>query len=255
MFSAVTARNFSNNFLFEALPSDTRDRLRAHSHAVALSLREVVVQPHERIQYAYFLTSSIVSVLYTTENGASAEMGVVGKDGMVGAAVLLGGESTCSQAVVAVAGEAIRVPAELLLHEFEANLTVRQVLLRYMQALITQISQTAVCNRLHSVEQRLCRWLLFCLDRSNNSDLHMTQELIAHILGGRRESVTVAAGNLQDLGLIDYCRGRISILDRCGLEAAACECYRVVADEIARLYGRKTAIPVNGFFPAVQQAG
>jgi CRP-like cAMP-binding protein len=255
MFTAVTASNSPSNFLFDALPVGTRDRLRLHSQPVALPLGEVVLQPQERIQYAYFLTSSIVSLLYTMENGTTAEIGVVGKDGMVGTAVLLAGESTCSQAVVAVAGEAIQVPAELLLREFEANLPVRQVLLRYIQALITQISQTAVCNRLHSVEQRLCRWLLLCLDRSNNSNLHMTQELIAHMLGGRRESVTVAAGNLQDLGLIDYCRGRISVLDRRGLEAAACECYRVVADEIARLYGRKTAILVNGFSPAVQQAG
>jgi len=255
MFAADTVRNSPRNCLLDALPAGTRERLHPHLRPIALSLGEVVLQVRERIQYAYFLTSSIVSLLYTTENGATAEMGVVGNDGMVGAAVLLGGESTCSQAVVALAGEAIRLPADLLLQEFEGNLIVRRVFLRYTQALIAQISQTAVCNRLHSVEQRLCRWLLLCLDRSSNSHLQMTQELIAHMLGGRRESVTVAAGNLQDLGLIDYCRGRITVLDRRGLEAVACECYRVGANEIARLYSRKPATSVNGLPPVIEQAG
>jgi len=255
MFAADTARNSPHNCLLDALPAGTRERLHPHLRPIALSLGEVVLQVRERIQYAYFLTSSIVSLLYTAENGATAEMGVVGNDGMVGAAVLLGGESTCSQAVVALAGEAIRLPVDLLLQEFEGNLMVRRVFLRYTQALIAQISQTAVCNRLHSVEQRLCRWLLLCLDRNSNSHLHMTQELIAHMLGGRRESVTVAAGNLQDLGLIDYCRGRITVLDRRGLEAAACECYRVGVDEIARLYSRKPATSVNGLPPVIEQAG
>jgi CRP-like cAMP-binding protein len=239
----------------DALPAGTRDRSYPHLRLVSLSLGEIVLEAHQRIEYAYFPTSSIVSLLYTTENGATAETGMVGNDGMVGTSIFLGGESTCCRVVVALAGEAIRVPAHLLLHEFERNLTVQRVLLRYTQALITQISQTAVCNRLHSVEQRLCRWLLLCLDRSTNLHLQMTQELIAHMLGGRRESVTVAAGNLQDLGLIDYCRGRITILDRRGLEAAACECYRVGADEIARLYGKKAALPVKPFLRADERAG
>jgi CRP-like cAMP-binding protein len=235
MISAVAVPSPTHNYLLDALPAGTRDRLQPHLRMVPMSLGEVVLQAHQRIQYGYFLTSSIVSLLYTAVNGATAEMGVVGNDGMVGAAILLGGESTCSQAVVALAGEAIRVPADLMLHEFEGDPAVQHVLLRYVQALITQISQTAVCNRLHSVEQRLCRWLLLCLDRCNSSTLHMTQELIAHMLGGRRESVTVAAGTLQDMGLIHYCRGRISILDRKGLEASACECYRTVEAEVARL--------------------
>lgn len=255
MLASDTLRNSPRNCLLDALPADTRDRLRPHLRPIALSLGEVVLQVHQRIQYAYFLTSSIISLLYTTENGATAEMGVVGNDGMVGAGVLLGGESTCSQAVVALAGGAIRLPADLLLQEFEGNLIVRRVFLRYTQALIAQISQTAVCNRLHSVEQRLCRWLLLCLDRSSNSDLHMTQELMAHMLGGRRESVTVAAGNLQDLGVIDYCRGRITVLDRRGLEAAACECYRVGANEIARLYSSRPATSASRLRPVIEQAG
>jgi len=255
MFSSDKVRTSTRNYLLDVLPAGTADRWCRQLRPVALSLGETVLKAHERIEYTYFLTSSIVSLLYTTENGTTAQMGIVGNDGMVGAPVLLGAESSCSQAVVALAGEALRVPCDLLLQEFETDLAVQRVLLRYMQALITQISQTAICNRLHSVEQRLCRLLLLCLDRSNNSDLRMTQEVIAHMLGGRRECVTVAAGSLQELRLIDYCRGRITILDRRGLEAAACECYRVGVDEIARLYGRKPAIPVNGFLPAVEQAG
>lgn len=255
MSTARPARDFSTNSLLEAVSTGTCDRLYPYLRWVSLSLGAVVLEAHQRIQYAYFPTSSIFALLYTTENGATAEMGVVGNDGMVGAAVLLGGESTCSRAVVALAGQAVRIPAELLLSEFERNLVFQRVLLRYTQALITQISQTAVCNRLHSMEQRLCRWLLLCLDRNPNSHLQMTQEHIAQMLGGRRESVTVAAGSLQDLGLINYCRGRITILDRRGLESAACECYRVGAEEIARLNNRKAAVPVNASFRALEQTG
>src|SRR5215471_14239626 len=255
MFAADTVQNSPRNCLLDALPAGTRERLHSHMRPIALSLGEVVLQVRERIQYAYFLTSSIVSLLYTTENGATAEMGVVGNDGMVGAAVLLGGESTCSQAVVALAGEAIRLPADLLLQEFEGNLMVRRVFLRYTQALIAQISQTAVCNRLHSVEQRLCRWLLLCLDRSSNSHLRMTQELIAHMLGGRRESVTVAAGHLQDLGLIQYCRGHITILDRPGLEVASCECYRAVENELDRLFATRSLLQLRRSADALEAAG
>jgi CRP-like cAMP-binding protein len=166
-------------------------------------------------------------------------MGLVGNEGVLGVALFLGGESTCSRAIVPVAGIALRLAAKIPQEEFTHSRPLQLLLLRYTQTLLTQISQTAVCNRLHSVEQRLCRWLLLCHDRKNRSDLFMTQELIANMLGGRRESVTVAAGHLQDAGLIHYCRGHIRILDRAGLEAAACECYRIVEDESDRLRGKK----------------
>jgi CRP-like cAMP-binding protein len=239
MHSAVAVPNPAHNHLLCALPHAALERLCSHLEPVALALGQVIFESNQRINYGYFLTNSIVSLLYTTENGATAEIALVGNDGIVGAAIFLGGESTCGRAVVAVAGQAFRIPARFLLKEFERSPDLQHVLLRYVQALITQISQTAVCNRLHSIEQRLCRWLLLCHDRTVSSELLMTQELIAHMLGGRRESVTVAAGHLQDLGLIHYCRGRISILDRKGLESSACECYLVVEGEIERLYGRK----------------
>jgi CRP-like cAMP-binding protein len=157
--------------------------------------------------------------------------------------------------VVALAGGAVRVPAKLLLAEFSRDLMLRDLMLRYTQALLTQVSQTAVCNRLHSVEQRLCRWLLLCHDRRSRSDLLMTQELIANMLGGRRESVTVAAGRLQDAGLIHYCRGRISILDRKGLEANVCECYRIVEDEVDRLLGEIRRPPSSFRRSRLEEAG
>jgi CRP-like cAMP-binding protein len=206
---------------------------------VPFRLGQIVYEPGERIDFCYFPTNSVVSLLYLMEDGSTAEVGLVGNEGVLGVALFLGGESTCSRAVVAVAGDAFRLSANLLEEEFASPGPLQHLLLRYTQALITQISQTAVCNRLHSVEQRLCRWLLQCQDRKNVSELPMTQELIANMLGGRRESVTVAAGHLQHSGLIHYCRGRISILDRKGLESNVCECYRVVEDEFDRLFGRK----------------
>ena len=202
---------------------------------VTLSLGQVLCESNQPIRWGYFLADSIVSLLYTTVNGATAEVALVGNDGIVGTAIFLGGDRAYSRAVVAVAGQSLRIPAMLLLQEFERSTVLQRVLLRYTHALITQISQNAVCNRLHSTEQRLCRHLLMCHDRTASSVLLMTQELIAHMLGGRRESVTVAAGHLQDLGLIHYSRGRITILDRSGLEASACECYRTVKEEVARL--------------------
>lgn len=188
-------------------------------------------------------------------DGSTAEMGLVGNEGVLGIAAFLGGESTCSRALVALAGDAFRLPTKLMREEFAREGPFRDLLLRYTQALITQVSQTAVCNRLHSVEQRLCRWLLLCHDRKNRSDLLMTQELIANMLGGRRESVTVAAGHLQDAGLIHYCRGRISVLDRNGLESNVCECYRVVEDEVDRLFGRKRKPPFSQAGTAPEEAG
>lgn len=233
------AYNAARNLLLCALPLGERERLLSDLQPVTFSLGEIVSEPGKRIDYCYFPINSVVSLLYTMQDGSTAEMGLVGNEGVLGVAVFLGGESTCSRALVAVAGDAFRLPAKLLQKEFAQPGPLQHLLLRYTQALITQVSQTAVCNRLHSVEQRLCRWLLLCHDRKNCSELRMTQELIANMLGGRRESVTVAAGHLQEAGLIHYCRGRISILDRNGLESIVCECYRVVEDEFDRLFGRK----------------
>jgi CRP-like cAMP-binding protein len=212
---------------------------------VTFSLGQILCEPGERIHYCYFPTNAIVSLLYTMQDGSTAEMGLVGNEGVLGVAVFLGGESTCSRALVAVAGDALRLPTKRTQEEFAHGGPLQLLLLRYTQALITQVSQTAVCNRLHSVEQRLCRWLLLCHDRNNCSELLMTQEIIANMLGGRRESVTVAAGHLQDAGLIHYCRGHIRILDRDGLESNVCECYRVVEDECDRLFGKKRESDFN----------
>lgn len=243
------------NFLLCSLPRAESALLLPHLEPVTLPLGETLYEPGERIDHCYFPTSSVISLLYTMQDGSTAEMGMVGNDGVTGVAVILGGESTCSRAVVAVGGEAFKLRAKRLQEEFAHSGPVQDLLLRYTLALITQVSQTAVCNRLHSVEQRLCRWLLLCHDRKICSDLLMTQELIAHMLGGRRESVTVAAGHLQDAGLIHYCRGRISILDRNRLESSVCECYRIVEDEIDRLFGRKRIFPIRKTEAVFQEAG
>jgi CRP-like cAMP-binding protein len=235
----VQPSNPTPNLLLCSLPPAERARLFPHLQPVNFLLGEIVFEPGERIDYCYFPTSSVVSLLYTMQNGSTAEMGLVGNEGVLGIAIFLGGESTCSRAQVALAGDALRLSAKLLQKEFAHDGRLRHLLLRYTQAHLTQVSQTAVCNSLHSMEQRLCRWLLMCHDRKNGSDLFMTQEFIANMIGGRRESVTVAAGHLQDAGLIHYCRGRISILDRIGLESNVCECYRLVEDEVDRLFGRK----------------
>jgi CRP-like cAMP-binding protein len=228
----------SHNLLLSPLPAAELEPLLPHFQPVTFPLGTVVYEPGERIDHCYFPTNCVVSMLYTMREGSTAEMGLIGKEGVTGVAGFLGGVSTCSRSVVAVAGDAFRLPTARLQHEFVRPGPLQRSLLRYTQALLTQVSQTAVCNRLHSVEQRLCRWLLLCHDRTGRSDLLMTQELIASMLGGRRESVTVAAGCLQDAGLIRYCRGHIVILDRDGLEANTCECYRVVEDEFDRLFGR-----------------
>ena len=238
MSNFVQACNITRNCLLWALPANERERLLPHLEPVTFVLGQVLYEPGERIEHCYFPTSSAVSLLYTMRDGSIAEMGLVGNEGMLGVALFLGGDSTCSRAVVPVAGDAFKLSAKLLLQEFRHPRHFQALLLRYTQALITQISQTAVCNRLHSVEQRLCRWLLLCHDRRTGSELLMTQELIANMLGGRRESVTVAAGHLQDAGLIHYCRGHIRIVDRRGIEASVCECYRIVEDEFDRLLER-----------------
>jgi CRP-like cAMP-binding protein len=225
------------NRLLAALPRDEFERLLPRLQEVSFSLGEVVYEFGGHLDYVYFPTTSIVSLLYTMENGASAEMGLTGNDGVVGIALFMGGGTMPNRAVVQSAGGAIRMKAKMLHDEFARGGKFQHLLLRYTQALITQISQTAVCNRLHSVEQQLCRWLLLSHDRVKADELIMTQELIADMLGVRREGVTVAAGRLQDVGAISYVRGHIKILDRKKLEATVCECYQVVKDEFDRLLG------------------
>ena len=233
----VSARpmGFSKNQLLAALPPDEVERLLPTFQQISFSLSDVVYEFSGQLDYVYFPTTAIVSLLYTMENGATAEMGLTGNDGVVGIALFMGGGTMPNRAVVQSAGEAIRMKAKALQLEFALGGKFQHMLLRYTQALITQISQTAVCNRLHSVEEQLCRWLLLSHDRVDTDELIMTQELIADMLGVRREGVTVAAGHLQDIGAISYVRGRIRILDRQRLEETACECYRVVKDEFDRL--------------------
>ena len=251
----IRASNAARNLLLGLLQPGERERLLPHLQPVTFSLGQVIYEPGERIEYCYFPTDSVASMLYTTQDGSTAEMGLVGNEGVLGVVLFLGGESTCSKALVPVAGDAFRLPAKVLREEFAHHGPFQHLLLRYIQTLLTQISQTAVCNRLHSVEQRLCRWLLLCQDRKNRSELLMTQELIANMLGGRRESVTVAAGHLQDAGLIHYCRGHIMILDRNGLEANVCECYRTVEDEFDRLFGGRRKAQFSWPGAAFEEAG
>jgi len=229
--------NPSENRLLAALPHEELARLLPTFQQASFSLGDVLYEFGGRLNYVYFPTTAIISLLYTMENGATAEMGLTGNDGVVGIALFMGGETMPNRAVVQSAGNAVRMKAKVLQKEFALGGQFQRQLLRYTQALITQISQTAVCNRLHSVEQQLCRWLLLSHDRVRTDELIMTQELIADMLGVRREGVTVAAGDLQDIGAISYVRGRIQILDRQKLEATACECYRVVKDEFDRLLG------------------
>jgi CRP-like cAMP-binding protein len=224
-----------HNHLLEALPVADYKRLQPHLNLVPMELGEVLYAPGGRLAHVYFPTTSIVSLLYVMEDGASAEIAVVGNEGMLGISLFMGGETTPSHAVVQSAGFGVRLKAQLLKQEFARFGPMMHLLLRYTQALITQMAQTAVCNRHHSVDQQLCRWLLLSLDRLSTNELSMTQELIANMLGVRREGVTEAAGKLQDGGLIRYRRGRITVLDRPGLEARSCECYQVVKKEFDRL--------------------
>jgi len=223
------------NHLLNALPVSDYERLASHLEPVPMPLGEVLYESGSKMRYVYFPTSSIVSLLYVMENGASAEIAIVGNEGILGISLFMGGETTPSRAVVQSAGHGYRLKAALIKQEFERFGPTMHLLLRYTQALITQMSQTAVCNRHHSVDQQLCRWLLLSLDRLASNELSMTQELIANMLGVRREGVTEAAGKLQDAGLIQYHRGRIVVLDRPGLEARSCECYEVVKREFDRL--------------------
>lgn len=223
------------NRLLAALPADVHARLQPHLESVPLVLGEVIYEANDTLSHVYFPTTAIVSLLYTMENGVSAEMGVVGCDGVVGIAVFMGGDTTPNRAVVQSTGNALRLKIEYFRAEFKRVGDLHRLLLLYTQALLTQMSQTAVCNRLHSVEQQLCRCLLLSHDRLESNQLVMTQELIANMLGVRREGVSVAAHRLQDAGLIRYSRGHITIVDRLGLEARSCECYQVVKTECDRL--------------------
>jgi CRP-like cAMP-binding protein len=229
------------NHLLAALPAADYERLLPDLELIPLPLGWAVYESGGHLGYLYFPTTSIVSLLYVMESGASAEIAVTGNDGLVGIALFMGGESTPSRAVVQSAGYGYRLKANILKREFELGGNLQHLALRYTQALITQMAQTAVCNRHHSVEQQLCRWLLLSLDRLPSNELSMTQELIANMLGVRREGVTEAAGKLQEDGLIHYSRGHITVLDRPKLEKRVCECYAVVKKEFDRLLPDKTA--------------
>ncbi|MEE4379338.1 MAG: Crp/Fnr family transcriptional regulator [Candidatus Competibacteraceae bacterium] len=223
------------NHLLAELPESERERLFPHLEPVSLLLGKALYESGGQLSHVYFPTTAIVSLLYVMENGSSAEIAVVGNDGMVGIALFMGGETMPNRAVVQSAGHAYRLKGQLLKQEFGRSGALQHLLLRYTLALLTQMAQTAVCNRHHSVDQQLCRWLLLSLDRLPSDELRMTQELIANMLGVRREGVTEAAGKLQSAGLIRYSRGHITVLDRAGLEARVCECYEVVRKEFRRL--------------------
>jgi CRP-like cAMP-binding protein len=235
MSGFVAPRSPLNNHLLALLSNSEYESILPQLVPVTLSLGEVLYEAGGRPEYVFFPTGAVISLLYTMEDGSTAEVGLTGNDGIVGIALFLGGDTTPNRAVAQVAGTAFKMKAKLLQEEFARGGSFQQLLLRYTQVLITQISQTAVCNRLHSVEKRLCRWLLLSRDRVDSNELQMTQEFISNMLGGRRESVTVAAARLQDRGLIQYSRGHITILDRSGLEATVCECYRIVRGEFDRL--------------------
>jgi len=232
----MAARNDPRqNHLLAALPQSEFERLAPHLELVSLALGEVLYESGGRLNHVYFPTDSIVSLLYVMEDGSSAEIAVVGNEGILGISLFMGGETTPSRAVVQSEGSGYRLPAQLLKREFNRAGPMMLLLLRYTQALITQMSQTAVCNRHHSIDQQLSRWLLMSLDRLHSDELTMTQELIANMLGVRREGVTEAAGKLRDAGIIEYSRGHIKVLDRPKLEQHVCECYAVVKKEIDRL--------------------
>ena len=225
----------SQNYILAALPAEEFERVAAHLQPVELRLGEMLYEPGGQLQHAYFPTTAIVSLYNVTESGASAESAGVGKEGVVGISLFMGGNTTSSSAVVQSAGYAYRLDRRQLMQEFDRGGLMQRLLLRYTQALITQMSQAAICNRHHSVERQLCRWLLLTLDRLPTNELVMTQDLIASMLGVRREAITEAAGNLQRAGFISYRRGHISVTERSGLEVGACECYAVVKKELDRL--------------------
>ena len=223
------------NHLLDALPAEDYNRLLPHLELVSMPLGNVLYESGNELRHVYFPTTAIVSLLYVMLDGASTEIAVVGNEGIIGVALFMGGETMPNRAVVQSAGQAYRLKGQLLKQEFNRSGKLQHLLLRYTQALLTQMAQTAVCNRHHSLDQQLCRWLLLSLDRLPSNELAMTQELIANMLGVRREGVTEAAGKLQKAGLISYHRGHITVLDRPGLESRTCECYEVVKKEYDRL--------------------
>jgi CRP-like cAMP-binding protein len=231
----VDDARLDENHLLSVLPEAERVRLAPHLVPVDMTLGQVVYESGDRQRFVYFPATSSVSLLYVMEDGASAEIAIVGNEGLIGIALFMGGETTPSRAIVQSAGAAFRLDAQILKEEFIRGGPVQRLLLRYTQALITQMAQTAVCNRHHSIDQQLCRWLLLSMDRLPSNELKMTQELIANMLGVRRSGVTEAALKLQDAGLIRYGHGHIQVLDRPGLEKRVCECYRVVKREFDRL--------------------
>nr|WP_294889621.1 Crp/Fnr family transcriptional regulator [uncultured Limnobacter sp.] len=223
------------NHLLNALPLSDFERIKPKLETVTLNMGDVLYESGDQMRHAYFPTTAIISLLYVLEDGSSVEIAVVGNEGMLGIALFMGGHTTPSRAIVRGKGQALRLKADNLLEEFQLGGQTQSLLLRYTQALITQMTQTGVCNRHHSVEQQLCRWLLLSLDRLPGNSLDMTQDLIASMLGVRREGVTEAAGRLQRDGLIQYSRGHIEVLDRPRLEQNVCECYKVVKTEFDRL--------------------
>lgn len=225
----------ATNKLLASLPDDARERISPHLKLEKLPLGQVVYEAGQIVDYVYFPANAIISLLNLTVDGASAEICVIGNDGVAGISVFMGGANTPDRAIVQSAGSAYRLPAAEFRKEFNASPEVRMITLRYIQALITQMAQTAVCNRHHQIEQQLCRWLLLSLDRLNEPKLVMTQELIANMLGVRREGVTQAAGRLQELGVISYHHGHITVRNRPRLESLCCECYAVVKKETDRL--------------------
>lgn len=236
--SMIAASNYceaKNNLLLAALSGKKFKQLLPSFKRAELSLGDILSDAGDEMPYVYFPTGSIISLIYTTENGSTAEMGMIGRCGMIGISNFLGGRTTPNQAIVQVAGGALKIRADILCREFSRGGDLQRVLLCFTQLLLTQISQSAACNRLHHFEQRFCRWLLFCHDCVMKDEIIMTQEIIAHLLGVRREGVTVAAGRLQDAGMISYARGHIQILDRQKLEENTCECYGIVKDEYGRL--------------------
>jgi len=247
----------NQNHLLAALPTVEFESLEAHLELVPLRLGQMLYEPGGQLLHAYFPTTSIISLHYVMESGATAETAGVGNEGVLGVSLFMGGDTTPSSAVVQTAGHAYRLERRLLKQAFDRGGPLQRLLLRYTQALMTQMAQTAVCNRHHSLEQQLCRWLLLTLDRLSGNELVMTQELVASMLGVRREGITVAAGDLQRAGFISYRRGHIAVLDRCGLEARACECYAVVKKELDRLLADvryRQEIPAHAI-PARHEAG
>jgi CRP-like cAMP-binding protein len=225
----------SQNHLLAALPTGEFERVAPHLELVPMPLGEMLYEPGGQLQHAYFPTTAIVSLQYVMESGASAETAGVGNEGVVGISLFMGGDTTSSSAVVQTAGHAYRLNRRLLKQEFDRAGLMQRLLLRYTQGLLTQVTQTAACNRHHSIEQRLCRWLLLTLDRVPSPEFIVTHEMVASMLGVRREGITEAAGKLQHAGFIRYRRGHITVLDRSGLETRACECYAVVKKELSRL--------------------